>query len=136
MTSVLEDRRMESRPRADGRSRRLEVEFQTLPDMQQVMSDLHKRRHEEFKAFVATNVDPFAEQWDREQRLPDSILTKLAEHGHLGCTLPVEYDGQGWDTITFGLLNEAMGRGSSALTDVLTVHAMVSMTLLKWGTIE
>jgi alkylation response protein AidB-like acyl-CoA dehydrogenase len=34
------------------------------------------------------------------------------------------------------LLNEALGRASSALTDVLTVQAMVSMTLLKWGTTE
>ena len=33
-----------------------------------------------------------------------------------------------------GLLNEALGRGSSALTGVLTVQAMVSMALLKWGT--
>ena len=38
--------------------------------------------------------------------------------------------------VTFGLLNEALGRGSSALTGVLTVQAMVSMALLKWGTKE
>ena len=39
-------------------------------------------------------------------------------------------------SVTFGLLNEALGRGSSALTGVLTVQAMVSMALLKWGTKE
>ncbi len=35
--------------------------------------------------------------------------------------------------VTFGLLNEAVGKGSSALTGVLTVQAMVSMALQKWG---
>jgi alkylation response protein AidB-like acyl-CoA dehydrogenase len=104
--------------------------------MEQAMADVQKARHKEFKTFVAGHVEPFAEQWDREQRLPEAILAKLAQRGYLGCSLPAEYDGQGWDTVTFGLLNEALGRGSSALTDVLTVQAMVSMTLLKWGTAE
>jgi len=56
--------------------------------------------------------------------------------GNNDCNLPPEYDGQGWDVVTFGLLNEALGRGSPALTDVLTVQTMVSMALLKWGTAE
>src|SRR5213075_625735 len=58
------------------------------------------------------------------------------ERGYLGCGLPHEYGGQGSDAVTFGLLNEAFGRGSSALTGVLTVQAMVSMALLKWGTAQ
>jgi len=93
-------------------------------------------RHEEFKAFVARHVAPFAEQWDRDQSIPDSVIAKVAQCGYLGSSLPSEYDGQGWDVVTFGLLNEAFGRGSSALTGVLTVQAMVSMALLKWGTVE
>ena len=79
------------------------------------------------------NVEPFAGQWDRSRgsRLRDRALARC---GYLGCSLPREYGGQGWDIVTFGLLNEAFGRGSSALTGVLTVQAMVSMALLKWGT--
>src|SRR5688572_6237041 len=104
--------------------------------MQQLLTDAQKQRHEEFKTFVRLEVEPFAAQWDREQNLPASVLAALAKRGYLGCSLPTEYGGQGWDTVTFGLLNEALGRGSSALTDVLTCQAMVSMLLLKWGTTE
>jgi alkylation response protein AidB-like acyl-CoA dehydrogenase len=104
--------------------------------MQQLLTDAQKRRQEEFKAFVRLEVEPFAEQWDREQRLPDSVLAALAKRGYLGASLPVEFAGQGWDTVTFALLNEALGRGSSALTDALTCQTMVSMVLLKWGTPE
>src|SRR5437764_3708672 len=104
--------------------------------MQQRLTDSQKSKHEEFKSFVALNVEPFAEQWDRDQRIPDSAISKLAQSGYLGCSLPPDYGGQGWDVVTFGLLNEAFGRALSALTGVLTVQAMVSMALLKWGTVE
>src|SRR5882672_10875815 len=102
--------------------------------MQHLLTDDQKAKHTEFKNFVSLNVEPFANEWDREQRIPDSAISMLAKSGCLGCSLPKKYGGQGWDIVTFGLLNEALGRGSSSLTGVLTVQAMVSMTLLKWGT--
>jgi len=100
------------------------------------MTDGHGGMHEEFKAFVRLHVEPFAEQWDRDQRLPEAVIGKLAQRGYLGASLPPEYGGQGWDVVAFGLLNEALGRGSPALTGVLTVQTMVAMALLKWGTAE
>jgi alkylation response protein AidB-like acyl-CoA dehydrogenase len=93
-------------------------------------------RYREFQAFASREVMPAAEQWDREQKLPSAVIAAMADRGYLGCCVPGEYGGQGLDTVTFGALNEAIGRGSSALTGVLTVQAMVSMTLLKWGTAE
>lgn len=104
--------------------------------MEELLTDPQKVRYQEFKEFVASHVEPFAEQWDREQKHPDSIISLLGKSGYLGSTIPLEYGGKGWDFVTFGLLNEAFGRGSSALTDLLTVQAMVSMTVLKWGTDE
>jgi alkylation response protein AidB-like acyl-CoA dehydrogenase len=104
--------------------------------MRHLLTDVQKARHEDFKRFVALNVEPFAEQWDRDQKIPDSAISKLAHCGYFACSLPPDYGGQGWDLVTFGLLNEAFGKGSSALTGVLTVQAMVSMALLKWGTAD
>ncbi|MBI4206774.1 MAG: acyl-CoA dehydrogenase family protein [Betaproteobacteria bacterium] len=104
--------------------------------MRRLLTDSQASRHEEFKSFVKLNVEPFAEQWDREQEIPRSVISSLAQRGYLGCSLPADYGGQGSDAVTFGLLNEALGRGSSALTGVLTVQSMVSMALLKWGTAE
>ncbi|MGH8686770.1 MAG: acyl-CoA dehydrogenase family protein [Burkholderiales bacterium] len=104
--------------------------------MRRLLSDWHADKHDEFQAFVAREVAPFAAQWDRDQEIPRSVIAKLAQRGYLGCSLPREHGGLGWDVVTFGLLNEALGRASSALTGVLTVQAMVSMALLKWGTPE
>lgn len=102
--------------------------------VQQLLTDTARSRREEFQTFVALNVQPFAEQWDRDQSIPDSVISHLGRSGYLGCSVPAQYDGQGWNIATFGLLNEALGRGAPALAGVLTVQSMVAMTLLKWGT--
>jgi alkylation response protein AidB-like acyl-CoA dehydrogenase len=104
--------------------------------MQYLLTEQQKARRGDFKTFVNQNVEPFAEKWDREQRLPESVIALLAKLGYLGCSLPTQNGGHGWDTVTFGLLNEALGRGSSSLNGVLTVQTMVSKALLKWGSVE
>lgn len=92
-----------------------------------------KNRYTEFKNFIKSNVEPYAAKWDQNQEMPDDFLTLLANSGYLGSNIPAEFGGKGWDFVTFGLLNEAVGRGISSLTDLLTIQAMVSMSLLKWG---
>lgn len=104
--------------------------------MQYLLTEPQKARQESFKAFVKQNVEPFAEEWDREQKIPESVISMLAKRGYLGCSIPQEHGGQGWDSVTFGLLNEALGRGSSSLTGVLTVQTMISKALLKFGSAE
>ena len=100
------------------------------------LTESQRARQVEFSAFATSEVAPFAADWDRNQRIPASVIEKLAGLGYLGCCVPREFGGQEWDLITFGLLNEALGRFCSALTDVLTVQTMVSNALLKWGSAE
>lgn len=101
--------------------------------MRYFLREEQRARYAEFKRFVALHVEPFADEWERQQSLPAEIITLMATSGYLGASLPRNHGGQGWDIVTFGLLNEAFGRGSSSVTSVLTVQSMVSMALLKWG---
>jgi alkylation response protein AidB-like acyl-CoA dehydrogenase len=100
------------------------------------LTDEQARRYAEFQEFAAAKVEPFAAAWDRAQQIPESAIAELGCAGYLGANLPAEYGGQGWDVVTFGLLNEALGKSDSAFTGIVTVQAMVSAALLKWGTIE
>jgi len=100
------------------------------------LTPCQQAKQKEFACFVARNVAPFAESWDREQRIPPHVLAQMGRAGHFGGHLPRGHGGQGWDLVTFGLLHEAFGRGSSALAGVLTVQSMVCAALLKWGTPE
>lgn len=101
-----------------------------------MLSDIHRDQYDDFKTFVALSVERPAEAWDRAEQLPSAVIAQLGDAGYLGVTVPRHYGGQGASVQTFGLLNEAVGRGSSALTDVITCQAMVTTALLKWGTAE
>ena len=102
--------------------------------MTSFLTDAQQARQREFREFAARHIMPFAAEWDRAEKIPEATVKLIADAGYFGGTVPEKFGGQGWDTVTFALLNEAFGRASAALTDLLTVQAMVSMTLLKWGT--
>jgi len=100
------------------------------------LDDAQQSRYAQFKEFVRANVEPFAADWERDQALSKKVLSQLAATGWLGATVPVQYGGKGWDAVTFGLLNEAFGKGSPSVTSVLTVQAMHAMPIVRWGTKE
>lgn len=64
------------------------------------------------------------------------MIEGLAQRGYLGALLPEGVGGAGMDMVTFGLLNEEVGRACSSVRSLLTVHSMVSRALLKWGSRE
>jgi glutaryl-CoA dehydrogenase (non-decarboxylating) len=86
-----------------------------------------------FREFVRTEIAPHANRWDQEERLPPELRARLAQMGYLGALAPAEYGGAGMDMVTFGLLNEEIGRGCSSVRSLLTVHSMVQFAILRWG---
>ncbi|MGW5019747.1 acyl-CoA dehydrogenase family protein [Streptomyces cacaoi] len=86
-----------------------------------------------FAEFAARVVAPYADRWDREERLPGEVVRALADSGHLGAVVPADQGGSGLDAVTFGLLNEALGHACSSVRSLLTVHSMVARAVLRWG---
>jgi glutaryl-CoA dehydrogenase (non-decarboxylating) len=91
---------------------------------------------DEFREFVDNEIIPHAEQNDREERINQGMIGKLAEKGYLGSMLAKEYGGMGLDMVTLGLLNEEVGRGCSSVRSLLTVHGMVALAIERWGSRE
>lgn len=92
-----------------------------------------KNDQAEFREFVNEEIMPHADRFDREEQVPVEVIGKIARKGYLGALLPAEHGGREMDAITCGLLNEEVGRGCSSLRSLLTVHGMVSYSILKWG---
>lgn len=92
-----------------------------------------ERARAEFRAFAGQAIAPFADQFDREERMPPDLIAHLASRGYLGAVLPAEVGGMGVDMITFGLLNDEIGRACSSVRSLLTVHSMVAYSILRWG---
>ncbi|MBW4431913.1 MAG: acyl-CoA dehydrogenase family protein [Pelatocladus maniniholoensis HA4357-MV3] len=97
------------------------------------LSSQQKNSKIAFRAFVNQEICPHAREWDRKEFTPLELIKKIAERGFLGAILPQEYGGKGMDMITYGILNEEIGRGCSSVRSLLTVHNMVSQALCKWG---
>lgn len=89
-----------------------------------------------FARFAASDVVPFADDWDRRNAVAPSVVEALAQRGWLGCLAAKESGGLGHGPVTFGLLNLAIGTGSASLTGLLNVHAMVLKTVERWGTAD
>src|SRR5215212_7280404 len=86
-----------------------------------------------FRQFAAAEIAPHAERFDREERVPPEVIRRVAERGYLGSIIGPEWGGAGLDFVTYGLLNEEFGRACSSVRSLLTVHDMVSLAILKWG---
>jgi glutaryl-CoA dehydrogenase (non-decarboxylating) len=97
------------------------------------LNDDQVRQREAFRSFVNTLVAPFADDYDRAEHLPRSLIEETAKQGYLGAVLPEEYGGGGMSMLVYGLLNEEIARGCSSLRSLLTVHGMVAHVVLKWG---
>ena len=104
--------------------------------MIELLLDEQKDKYNEFSSFVERNDQPYASDWEREERISKDIVNKCIEQGYLGCTIPEEFNGNGWDSITYGIFTEAIARSSTSLAGLFNVHTMVMQTLLKWGTEE
>lgn len=90
----------------------------------------------EFRAFVAAEIVPHADRWDREQAVPLDLVGKLRERGWLGSLIPADFGDPGRDVhdmITYGLLTEEIGKGCSSVRSLLTVHDMVAWAVQRWG---
>jgi alkylation response protein AidB-like acyl-CoA dehydrogenase len=97
------------------------------------LNEVQRAAQAEFRSFVDEQVAPFADEYDRNEKMPDSLIRILGDRGYLGAIVPKVYGGQGMDALTWGLLCEEIGRGSASLVSLLTVHSMVIQALVKWG---
>lgn len=84
------------------------------------------------KAFAA-QISPQAGEYDKQQKLPLEVVKQMAEAGLLGCMTPKQYGGSEYDLVSFGLVNEAIGKACSSVRSLITVHSMVQQALAKWG---
>ncbi|ARV59843.1 acyl-CoA dehydrogenase [Nostocales cyanobacterium HT-58-2] len=101
--------------------------------MQIELTPQQKNAKAAFRSFVDEEIVPYADKADREEHTPQFLIDKIAQQGYLGAILPKDRFDSGMDMITYGLLNEEIGRGCSSLRSLLTVHSMVSHAIIKWG---
>lgn len=86
------------------------------------------------RAFVDAELVPHAGKYDEDGVLPEELLNRVSALGLWAPFLPTAAGGSGMDMVALGQVHEEIGRGCSSLRSLLTVHTMVSWSLLHWGT--
>ena len=76
----------------------------------------HDDYRESFTKFLAKEVIPHREEWEKAHVVPRELFTKAAEHGFLAMAVPEEYGGPGVDDYRFSvvLAEEAARTGAGA----------------------
>ncbi|HCO02236.1 MAG TPA: acyl-CoA dehydrogenase, partial [Actinobacteria bacterium] len=90
------------------------VEFELSPEQELV--------RQVAREFVDREIVPFAREWDRAERMDRGVVGKLAEVGFLGATISEEYGGSAFDTLTYSLVIEELGRGDSSVRGIVSVN--------------
>ena len=100
------------------------------------LTESHLAVRSRIRDFVKNHLEPVADQIDTVEDTPISVIMAMAENGWLGAALPTDWGGVGLDPLAYGLVTEEVGRVSSALRSLMTVHNMSSQALLRFGSDE
>ena len=87
-----------------------------------------------FGSFAAKELAPAAEEIDRQETIPMSLLRKAAAQGFLGATLPERYFGAELDSLSYILLVEALAQACASFSVALATHvSLVATSILRHG---
>ena len=102
-----------------------------------IFTEEHDRLRESIARFVATELAPHAEEWERTT-FPDWVFRRMGELGFLGLSVPERYGGQGGDYYcNIVLAEEMIGCDCGGLAMGVAVHTdMATPPILAFGTEE
>jgi glutaryl-CoA dehydrogenase (non-decarboxylating) len=96
---------------------------------------------QDLRVFATEHVAPFAEQIDRQERIPEQVIRSLAGAGVFASGLPEALGGPAGSekepvaaAIRHGLLHEALGAASASVQGLANVHHMAASAVARWGT--
>ncbi len=87
--------------------------------------------------FVDREIVPYAAEWDRVEHVDLAIVSKLADLGVLGMTIPEEFGGSGGDHASYCIAMEELGRGDSSVRGIVSVSlGLVAKAINTYGAVE
>ncbi|MBV6478349.1 MAG: Acyl-CoA dehydrogenase [Ignavibacteria bacterium] len=110
------------------------VDYYAIDDM---LTDEEKSIRDTVRDFVSEEVIPIIEEYNQEMQFPTQLISKMAELGIFGPTLPVEYGGMGINNIAYGLIMQELERGDSGVRSFASVQsALVMYPIYTFGSEE
>jgi alkylation response protein AidB-like acyl-CoA dehydrogenase len=100
------------------------------------LSDEQKQLKASITAFTKKEIEPIAGEMDREGRIPDPLIEKMAKLGLLGMTIPQVYGGAGASTLDCALSVEALAYSATGAWWLIAFSASIPACIVAYGTDE
>ena len=102
------------------------VDFELTEEQQMV--------REMARTFAQKEVAPHARVWDQTATFPADAVRKMGELGLMGVAVPAEYEGAGFDTVSYVLAMEEVSAACAGTGVIMSVNNSLSCDpVLKWG---
>jgi len=99
------------------------------------LTDDLRQARETARRFVAREIEPIVDEWDREGRFPRELISAMGEQGMFGCVFPPEHGGSGLGFLAHALVCEEISKAWSSLRSFFNTQALtVPLTILSHGT--
>ncbi len=88
------------------------------------------------KEFAEKEVGPRAAEMDRNESMDPALLKMMGDMGLMGLGIPEEYGGAGMGMMEKSIVVEELARKDAATAEVMSVHNMAYLAILKHGSEE
>ena len=95
------------------------------PDPGDYVSDRAREYVEQMRTFLRDEVD--SDEIDREGKIPQRVIDRLAEMGAFGMKIPEEYGGLGFNQAEYGAVMEVVGSADGNLVALLSAHQSIGV---------
>jgi alkylation response protein AidB-like acyl-CoA dehydrogenase len=86
------------------------------------------------REFADAEIAPHVATWEKEERFPREILSRLGELGIMGMMVPEEFGGAGADALSYVLAIEELARVSASTAVIVSVNnSVVCYPIWKFG---
>lgn len=100
------------------------------------LDDEQRMFRDTIRDFVAREITPVAQEWERTGRYPEEIVKTMRQLGLFGMTVPAEYGGLGIDMVSFAIVFEEISRGWMGVAGILGSHSLACWMIARHGTAE
>jgi len=98
------------------------------------LNNEQKMIHDEFRKFAVSEIEPIADEIEKNGVFPKTIVDKLAELGLLGLIIPEKYGGVELDMTSLCIAVEEISKICASIGTILVVNnCLVAYPLLKFG---
>jgi alkylation response protein AidB-like acyl-CoA dehydrogenase len=98
------------------------------------LTDEQKQLKESVTIFTRKEIEPLSHELDREGRIPDQLIEKMAKMGLLGMSIPQEYGGVGASDTDCALAVEALAYSATGVWWLTAFSASIPSCIIRHGT--